>query len=504
MRASGILLHISSLPSDGGIGTLGKAAYDFVDFLKRAKQTYWQILPIGPTSYGDSPYQSYSSHAGNPYFVDFDLLADEKLLNKSEYKTSGKYEPYADYSKLYETRFKILKKAFLRFKNTDMTAFNEFLAKNERWISNYGLFMAIKEAEGGKPWYLWDEGLKKRDPHSLWLFKSSHEDEVMFWEFVQFKFFEQFSKLKKYANENGIKIIGDIPIYVSPDSADVWVYPDLFDLDDELVPNSVAGCPPDGYSPDGQLWGNPLYNWARHKETGYNWWLDRLNTSFEFFDVMRIDHFRGFDEFYAIPYGDKTAVNGCWKKGPGIEFFDFVKSKLKDLPIIAEDLGFLTPSVLKMLEKSGFPGMKVLEFAFDSTPDNIYLPHNHSKNCAVYIGTHDNDTLMGWAESADRKTLEFCLKYLRIPKDGDFNREVIKSAFASSGDTVIIQMQDYLRLGSEARMNTPSTAVGNWRWRAPKKAFTKKLAAEIADITETYGRSPANGAAANCTDRIKR
>ena len=489
MRASGILLHISSLPSNYGIGTVGKAAYEFVDFLKSAKQTYWQILPIGPTSCGDSPYQSYSSHAGNPYFIDLDMLCAENLLDKSDCRGAEKAESYVDYAALYDNRFEILKKAFLKFKNTDLTAFNRFLDENERWISNYGLFMAMKEEFGGKPWYLWDEGLKKRDPHSLWLFKSSHEDEVMFWEFVQFKFFEQWSKLKAYANENGIKIIGDIPIYVSPDSADVWVYPDLFDLSADLTPNKVAGCPPDGYSPDGQLWGNPIYNWARHKETGYDWWLDRLGASFEFFDVVRIDHFRGFDEFYTIPYGDKTAVNGKWEKGPGIEFFEYVKSKLGDLPIIAEDLGFLTPTVLEMLEESGFPGMKVLEFAFDSTPDNIYLPHNYDKNCAVYIGTHDNNTLLGWAESADEKTLEYCRKYLRIPKNADFSREFIKAAFACVGDTVIIQMQDYLKLGGEARMNTPSTAFGNWRWRAPKSAFTKKLAKEIADITETYGRA---------------
>ena len=492
MRASGILLHISSLPSDYGIGALGKEAYNFVDFLHSAKQSYWQILPICPTSYGDSPYQSFSTHAGNPYFIDLDLLHEKGLLEKTDYSTiKWDFEKNkVDYSNLYNKRFTVLRKAFERFKKTDLTEFYRFLDENEKWISNYGLFMSMKESFDGKPWHEWDEGLKKRDPHSLWLYKSAHEDDVMFWEFLQFEFFNQWKALKTYANSKGVSIIGDIPIYVALDSADVWVYTDLFDLDEELLPQNVAGCPPDAFSATGQLWGNPLYNWERHRETDYNWWIDRLKSSTDFFDKVRIDHFRGFDEYYSIPYGDKTAENGNWKKGPGTAFFEFIKEKSGELPIIAEDLGLLTPTVIKMLEDTGFPGMKVLEFAFDPVEPSSYLPHNYNKNCVAYIGTHDNDTLLGWKNSIDKATLEFCKKYLRIHSDTDeeFAWEFIKAAFACTADTLIVQMQDYLMLDSSARMNTPSTACNNWQWRASKKQFTKKLATEIADLTRTYCR----------------
>ena len=367
MRKSGILMHISSLPSDYGIGTMGKEAYKFVDFLKSAKQKCWQILPIDPTSYGDSPYQSFSTNAGNPYFIDMDILREEGLLKKSDYSKLdwGKDRKNVDYETIYENRFKVLKIAFEEFKKGDLSEFYDFLQKNERWISNYALFMSIKNENDGKSWLEWEDGLRKRDSHSLWEFKSSHEDDVMFWEFVQFKFFEQWNKLKKYANDNGVSIIGDIPIYVALDSAEVWVYPDLFELDENLVPKAVAGCPPDAFSPTGQLWGNPLYNWDRHREYGFNWWIDRIKSATSLYDVVRIDHFRGFEGYYSIPYGDKTAENGQWLKGPGIELFNAVKNELGDLPIIAEDLGFLTEDVHKLLRDSGFPGMKVLEFAFD-------------------------------------------------------------------------------------------------------------------------------------------
>ena len=495
MRASGVLMHISSLPSKYGIGTMGQTAYNFVDFLAEAKQTYWQILPICPTSYGDSPYQSFSTHAGNPYFIDLDMLCEDELLEKKDY--IGLYwgeddVTRVDYSNLYFRRFDVLKKAFERFKETDLTEFNLFLQQNENWISNYALFMTAKSVNNGKCWLEWEDGLKRRDPHTLWMFKNEHEDEVMFWEFVQFKFFEQWFRLKEYANERGIQIIGDIPIYVALDSAAVWVYPDLYDLDENLEPKSVAGCPPDAFSPTGQLWGNPIYNWKRHKETGYNWWIDRLKASAEIFDMVRIDHFRGFDSFYAIPYGDETAENGEWREGPGLEFFRFISSRLGKLPIIAEDLGFLTPSVMQMLSESGFPGMKVLEFAFDPDNESGYLPYNYDKNCVVYIGTHDNDTILGWGQNTDERTIEFCKKYLDIEGKASSSKFVwkfIKAAFASVGDTVIIQMQDYLELGSEARMNVPSVGAGNWQWRAKsEKVFSKKLAAKIAEITRTYGR----------------
>lgn len=494
MRASGILMHISSLPSKHGIGTMGEEAYKFVDFLAAAKQTYWQILPICPTSYGDSPYQSFSTHAGNPYFIDLDMLVTDGLLKKEDLEgiNWGTNPEYVDYEKIYESRFKVLRKAYENFKKQDRLLFDMFLEKNDMWISNYALFMSIKNSYGGKSWLEWDEGLKRRDPHSLWLFKEAHKDDVEFWEFLQFKFFEQWSKLKEYANENGVQIIGDIPIYVALDSAAVWVHPDLFELDENLRPRTVAGCPPDAFSPTGQLWGNPIYNWARHKETGYNWWIDRLKGSALLYDIIRIDHFRGFDSYYSIPYGDETAENGHWEQGPGIEFFRFVEAHLGKLPIIAEDLGFLTPSVIQMLSDSGFPGMKVLEFAFDPREESNYLPYIYDKNCAVYIGTHDNNTIKGWLEEIDDDTKEFCKKFINYTgkDESKFIWTFIKTAFACVGDTLVIQMQDYLELGKYCRMNTPSVSVGNWQWRMKKGAATKKLAEKIADITRTYGRCP--------------
>ena len=488
MRSSGILLHISSLPSDYGIGTMGKEAYKFVDFLKSAKQRCWQILPVGPTSYGDSPYQSFSTNAGNPYFIDFDILAEEGLLKKTDYASLkwGDNNKYVDYELIYNNRFKVLRKAFINFKNSDLTDFNKFLHENENWISNYALFMSIKDDNDGKSWLEWDEKLRKRDSHALWEFKSTHEDDVMFWEFLQFKFFEQWNKLKKYANENGISIIGDIPIYVALDSAEVWVYPDLFELDENLLPTAVAGCPPDAFSPTGQLWGNPLYNWSRHRELGYEWWINRIHSATSLYDIVRIDHFRGFEGFYAIPYGDKTAEGGEWRKGPGIDLFNAVKKKLGDLPIIAEDLGFLTEDVHRLLKESGFPGMKVLEFAFDPREESNYLPHTYTSNSVVYVGTHDNDTIKGWLIELDKDTVDFCKKYLDT--ENDIVWKMIKTTMASVSDTAIIQMQDYLELGSEARMNIPSTLGGNWQWRMGERDATKKLAAKIADITRTYGR----------------
>lgn len=488
MRKSGILMHISSLPSDYGIGTMGKEAYKFVDFLKEAKQKCWQILPVGPTSYGDSPYQSFSTNAGNPYFIDLDILTEEGLLKKSDYASLnwGKDSKNVDYAVIYKNRFKVLRKAFNKFKTGDLSKFHDFLSANEKWISNYALFMSLKDSYDGKSWLEWDERLRRRDSSALWEFRSQHEDDIMFYEFLQFKFFEQWQKLKAYANENGISIIGDIPIYVALDSAEVWVYPDLFELDSDLMPTAVAGCPPDAFSPTGQLWGNPLYNWKRHKEFGYNWWIDRIKASTELYDIVRIDHFRGFEGYYSIPYGDETAEHGKWLKGPGMDLFNAVKHELGELPIIAEDLGFLTEDVHKLLHDSHFPGMKVLEFAFDPREESNYLPYTYTKNSVVYVGTHDNNTILGWLDELDNDTVKFCKKYLDT--EDDIVWKLIKTAMASVSDTAIIQMQDYLELGSEARMNIPSTLGGNWQWRMGKRDVTKKLAAKIADITRTYGR----------------
>jgi len=492
MRASGILMHISSLPSKYGIGTMGIEAYKFVDFLVEAKQTYWQILPLCPTSYGDSPYQSFSSHAGNPYFIDLDILVEEGLLTQKEIDEVkwdfGKDE--VDYSNIYYYRFDVLKKAFERFKKQDLRNFEEFLQKNENWISNYALFMSAKKANDNKCWLEWSEGLKSRDPHALWEFKSQNADEVMFWEFLQYKFFEQWNKLKTYANEKGIKIIGDIPIYVALDSAEVWVYPDLFALDENLEPKEVAGCPPDAFTATGQLWGNPLYDWDAHKKWDYNWWIDRLSAATELYDIVRIDHFRGFDEYYAIPYGDETAVNGKWKKGPGIEFFKTIQGKMGKLPIIAEDLGYLTDTVIEMLNQSGYPGMKVLEFAFDPREKSNYLPYNYTSNSVVYVGTHDNNTILGWIDELDKESLDFCAEFIGADKKDkkDILWKMIRTALASVSDTAIMQMQDYLELGEEARMNVPSTLGTNWKWRMKKNALTKKLAKQIAELTVLYGR----------------
>ncbi len=493
MRTSGILMHISSLPSPYGIGTMGKEAYKFIDFLKDAKQHYWQILPVCPTSYGDSPYQSFSTHAGNPYFIDFDILTEEGLLSKSDYSKInwGENPEKADYEKLYNNRFKVLRKAYNNFKSTDKTDFYKFLDENEHWISNYALFMAIKDEHNGKCWLEWDEPLKMRDSHALWCFKEAHMDEVEFWEFVQYEFYCQWQKLKKYAKENNVEIIGDLPIYVAMDSADVWVSPDLFDLDEELNPKTVAGCPPDGFSADGQLWGNPIYNWQRHKETNFQWWIDRMTSARKLYDVIRIDHFRGFDEFYTIPYGDKTARQGHWEKGPGIELFNAISQKLGNIPIIAEDLGFMTESVKELLKNSGFPGMKVLEFAFDPREESDYLPYNYDKNSVVYIGTHDNAPAKAWIDELDKETLKFCKDFIGCNSTdiSEFIDTFIKVAFATVSDTCIIQMQDYLELGAESRMNTPAVPYGNWQWRMKKGATTKTLAKRIAHITQVYGRA---------------
>ncbi len=482
-------MHISSLPSNYGIGTMGAEAYKFADFLCEAKQKRWQILPIGPTSYGDSPYQSFSTNAGNPYFIDLDILCEEGLLKKSDYATLnwGGDIRRIDYEAIYANRFKVLRKAFKAFQKNIPEAFNEFLSKNDKWISNYAMFMSIKDANGGKSWLEWDEELRRRDPHALWEFNTKHGDDILFWEFVQFKFFEQWEKLKKYANDREIEIIGDIPIYVALDSADVWVYPDLFELDADLNPTVVAGCPPDAFSPTGQLWGNPIYRWQRHRELGYGWWIDRIRTAAELYDIVRIDHFRGFEGYYTIPYGDETAEHGQWLKGPGMELFGAVRNALGEPPIIAEDLGFLTEDVRELLRASGFPGMKVLEFAFDPREVSNYLPHTYTYNSVVYAGTHDNDTIAGWAKEVDKDTLDFCKKYIDAD-DGDLVFKMIRAALASVSDTAIIQMQDYLELGSEARMNIPSTTGGNWTWRMTKRDATKKLAQKIADMTRTYGR----------------
>ena len=476
MRTSGILMPIFSLPSPYGIGSFGAEGYRFVDFLKKAKQSYWQILPLGPTSYGDSPYQSFSSFAGNPYFIDIDLLINEGLLTKEEAKNAdfGKDNFKLDYEKLYNERFPLLKKAFGRFEPN--AEYESFCLDNSEWLDNYALFMALKEQNGGKAWNEW-ESEELKDNRAL-----------LFHKFLQFKFFSQWHKLKKYANENGIKIIGDLPIYVALDSTDVWANKEQF-LIKNNKPTMVAGCPPDAFCEDGQLWGNPLYDWKKMKADGYLFWKKRLKAALETFDVVRIDHFRGFESFYAVPATDETAKNGKWLKGPDIAFFKEMEKHFGgNLPIIAEDLGFLTDAVYKMLKKSGYPGMKVLQFAFDSREENDYLPHNYDKNCVVYTGTHDNDTIMGWTKTAPAADVRQAEKYLNCKADNGFNFAMIRAALSSVADTAIIMMPDLLGLSSEARINTPAVLGGNWLWRIDGICINDWLAEIVSDLTETYGR----------------
>ena len=473
MRASGILLPISSLPGKYGIGSFSKEAYRFVDFLKNAHQKYWQILPVGPTSYGDSPYQSFSTYAGNPYFISLEELIEEGLLTEEECDKVdfGNRIDKVNYEKLYNGRFKLLKKAYKKSNISEKEDFDKFKSENCYWLNDYAMFMAIKDRFNGQSFDKWAEDIK----------------------FIQYEFYRQWYKLKKYANENGIKIIGDIPIYVAYDSADVWAHPELFQMDENGKPVAVAGCPPDGFSATGQLWGNPLYRWDYHKQTNYDWWIKRIERSVKLYDVVRIDHFRGFDEYYSIPAEDEDATNGHWEKGPGIDLFNAIKYCLGDVNIIAEDLGYITDTVRQLVKDSGFPNMKVLEFAFDSRDSSgpkDYLPYNYDKNCVVYTGTHDNETLKGWLDSIESEEIEMIQKYIgrTVENKTKLVDEIIRMAQASTANTCIIPMQDYLHLDDKARMNTPSTLGNNWMWRMKSTQITKKLTNAIKELTVLYGR----------------
>ncbi|MCR5805397.1 MAG: 4-alpha-glucanotransferase [Oscillospiraceae bacterium] len=495
MRSSGILLHISSLPGRYGIGTLGRYAFEFVDTLKKSRQTYWQILPIGPTGYGDSPYQSYSAFAGNPNLIDMDKLIHEGLIDKDDVdlKTLAEKSFY-DYAQLFSYKKIVLIKACKAFLEKDEASridrFNDFCSENAFWLDDYALFMTIKTYFNQTMWTLWDDDFRLRDEDTITAFSKAHAAEITQWKFMQFIFFEQYNALKRYANRKGIKIYGDMPIYVSMDSADIWAHPEMFDLDEDRRPIKVAGCPPDPFAPTGQLWGNPLYNWKYLEKNGFDWWVQRVKYSSQLFDLTRIDHFRGFESYYAIPAEDKTAENGEWLKGPAMKLFDAIKEQAGDVALVAEDLGFLTDSVKEMLKAAGYPGMNVLEFAFGGD-DSQYLPHNHSKNSVVYIGTHDNDTALGWYRLADDDTKRFMKRYLGLKKITSEKKAVkalIRALYASPADTCIIQMQDVLRLGSDARMNIPSTVGGkNWAWRLEKLPGKKDMKA-IRELTQTYFR----------------
>ena len=492
MRSSGILLPVASLPGRYGIGSFSKEAYKFIDFLKASGQKYWQILPLGPTGYGDSPYQSFSTFAGNPYFIDLDTLIEEGLLKKSEVNKFdfGDNSSYIDYEKIWLSRFKVLKIAYDRSDIAKNTKYKKFIKENAFWLDDYALYMAVKNSFGGVSFIEWDEDIRRRKPEAIKKYTKELSYEIGFYKFQQFKFNEQWNKIKAYANKNGIKIIGDIPIYVAFDSADTWANPELFKFDSNGLPTGVAGCPPDGFSATGQLWGNPLYNWKYHKETGYAWWIERIRNCYKLYDVIRIDHFRGFDEYYNIPYGDKTAEFGKWEKGPGISLFKTLKKELGEIDIIAEDLGFLTDSVLKLVKDTGYPGMKVLQFAFDSREDSDYLPHNYTSNCVVYTGTHDNDTIHGWYSDLSKKDRAFADEYLNnAGEDNDkLHWDYIRLAMSSVANLCVIPIQDYLGLSKEARINTPSTLGNNWKWRLSDKALTKALSKEIKKVTKVYAR----------------
>ena len=490
MRRSGILMAVSSIPSRYGIGCFSGEAYAFVDFLEQAGQKLWQILPLGPTGYGDSPYQSFSTFAGNPYFIDPETLVREGYLTREDCDACdfGDDETCVDYEKIYQSRFALLHRAYRASRPQEDDAFLAFREGNAYWLDDYALYMAVKDAFGGKSWTLWDAEIRLREPQAMAYYRERYADEIRFYEFLQYQFSRQWKALKAYANGKKIRIVGDIPIYVALDSADTWANPELFQLDETCTPIAVAGCPPDAFSATGQLWGNPLYRWDYHKQTGYRWWIRRIAYCYELYDTVRIDHFRGFDEYYAIPYGEPTAENGQWEPGPGYDIFRAMRAQLGRIDVIAEDLGFLTPSVLKLVKKTGYPGMKVLQFAFDSKEESVYLPHNYTQNCVVYTGTHDNDTTVSWYASLKRREKTFVRRYLHCRNGRDVPWAMIRAALSSVADMAVIPMQDYLGLDGEARMNLPSTLGGNWTWRMRADACTQELAAEIRALAKLYGR----------------
>ena len=492
MRKSGILMHITSLPGPYGVGSMGRAAYDFVDFLVAAGQSYWQLLPLNPTGYGDSPYQSFSTFAGNHYLIDLDTLVEQGLLLPEELQAVdwSRGAERVDFGLLYRERTRLLKIAHSRFAETG--EYRDFVRDNGVWLEDYALFMAIKEHFHGRSWQNWSVSLLMRLPSVMEAYRQELTDSIRFQYFLQYEFFRQWKALRSYANERGIRIIGDVPIYVPLDSADVWAAPELFQLDASRRPKLVAGCPPDSFSADGQLWGNPIYDWERMKSERYHWWVRRMKAAARMYDVVRFDHFRGFESYWAIPAGDKTAAGGSWKKGPGMDFVGTIKSALPDLPIIAEDLGFVTEEVKQLLACSGYPGMKVMEFAFDTREPSsrYYLPHCYSENSVVYSGTHDNLTLDQWFREAAPEDVQSAVDYLGLNDREGYIWGMIRGAMGSVSKLCIIQMQDYLQVGAEGRMNHPGTlTAANWTWRAAPGFATAALAEKIRTVTERYGRA---------------
>ncbi len=489
-RSSGVLLHISSLPGEYGIGDLGKGAYAFLDFLEKSGQHNWQILPIGITGYGDSPYQSFSAFAGNPYFIDLAELIDMGYLDKKTVDKAdlGKNKHKVDYEKLYYNKMPLLRMAYENSKVKLSHELNKFYEAEKTWLEDFALYMAIKAHNGNRSWIEWDKGYENAKTEKVAKFKETHKDEIFFWVFTQYFFFKQWFALKAVAADKGITIIGDLPIYVAEDSSDVWANPELFKLDKTAKPISVAGCPPDAFSATGQLWGNPIYNWEQMDKQNYAWWIKRIDYSLKMFDVIRIDHFRGFEAYWEIPYGDPTAERGEWTNGPGKKLFIAIKEALGDVNIIAEDLGYLTEGVIELREFTGFPGMKILQFAFDAREESDYLPHNYSENFVAYTGTHDNETIVGWMDNVAKADRDFAMDYLKLDRSEGYHWGFIRGVWSSTAYLAIAQMQDFLGLDNKARMNFPSTLGGNWIWRITQKDLSDHLADKMKKITKLYGR----------------
>ena len=492
-RQSGVLMHISSLPGKYGIGSFGQSAYDFVDFLVRTKQRYWQILPLGTTSYGDSPYQSFSAFAGNTYFIDFDILIEEGLLNEADVKGAdfGDDPRKVDYAKIFDARRPIMEKAVARFlKADDLSDYESFAEQNAAWLEVFAEYMAIKEHFDNLAWTEWpDEAIRRRDAASLASYREKLADKLTYHRVTQYLFFKQWLKLKAYANEHHIEIVGDMPIYVAADSADVWAQPHFFKTDAVGKPTCVAGCPPDEFSETGQLWGNPIYDWEAMDKDGYAWWIERLRESFKIYDIVRIDHFRGFESYWEVPAGSETSASGKWVKGPDYKLFAAVKEALGDLNIIAEDLGFMTDEVIELRERTGFPGMKILQFAFNPDDESIDSPHLAPNNSVMYTGTHDNNTVLGWyKDEIDDATRQYMAQYTNRKEYETVPHAMLRTIFASVSFMAIATMQDLLELDSAARMNYPSTIGGNWTWRMTAEELNPIVEGELYSLTKTYRR----------------
>ena len=493
-RSSGVLMHITSLPGQFGIGTFGKSAYEFVDFLEETKQTYWQILPLTTTSYGDSPYQSFSAVAGNLNLIDFSLLKEDGLLEESDYVNVnfGENPEKVDYALLFEARRPILEKAVANTsKNSEVLAeIEKFEAENSSWLADYAEYMAIKESFGYKSFIHWDEDIKKGEQAAREKYRTELQDSIRYYTVTQYFFFKQWLALKEYANGKGVKIIGDMPIYVSADSVEMWTMPELFKVDDNNEPLYVAGCPADDFSPTGQLWGNPIFDWEKHKEQGFSWWIYRVQESFKIYDVLRIDHFKGFSDFWQIDKDAENAVNGTWEAGPGIELFQKIKEQLGDLPIVAENLGFIDAKAEKLLDDSGYPGMKILQFAFPGE-DNLDRPHHYTQNSVAYTGTHDNDVVNGWYEKLGESEKELVSEYLNRRDDEKITEAMIRGIYSSVSDYAIVTMQDLLDKDATSRMNVPSTVGGNWEWRMLAEDLTEERKEFLKNITVRYSRERA-------------